>query len=154
MSRRNRVGSSGFTIIELLISLTIMVIIIGVIFSFFIFNMKSFKKGEDLSIVQSDVRMAAAYVTEELRNVNNVSLTLSTLPNALDTSLLHTKFASVNNATFLIKQEGIHYVIEFSIQGNDATMENEYTLDSNVLMNNITSSVIGSGNTLYYQKEY
>lgn len=65
----------GFTLVELLVTLAILSIVLSAAFSMGSFGNKAFKKGESKSEVQSNLRLAADYITKQLRYASNVSLT-------------------------------------------------------------------------------
>ncbi|QSX08651.1 prepilin-type N-terminal cleavage/methylation domain-containing protein [Alkalibacter rhizosphaerae] len=146
--RENR---KGLTLVELVITLAIAILILGAIFSFFFFNNSLYNKGTALSQVQFDVRMASQYVTKELRNVDEISTTDNALADSMDLTSLSAKYPLVNGISFEIVNSGTHYMVSYTIQGSDASGENNYQIDTNVLLNNITNTTPGSGSVIYYE---
>jgi prepilin-type N-terminal cleavage/methylation domain-containing protein len=145
-------NKKGVTLIELLISFAILSIILVVAFSFFLFNHRLYTKGERLSQVQFDVRMASQYVTTELRNVNEISTTDTSLTNNINLSSLSTEYPRIKSVSFEIENRGAHYAVSYTIQGSDLNNENAYQLETEVLLNNITNATTGNSSTIYYIK--
>ncbi len=78
--------SKGVTLIELMIVLVIISIVLTVSFSFFGFANRILSKGEDQSVVQQGVRMAAHYISDEIRTAKDVTI-LEVLPAEVDMGL-------------------------------------------------------------------
>jgi Tfp pilus assembly protein PilW len=149
--RKIRNDLSGLTIIELMIALAIMLLVLAIGFNFFFLTLKAYETGENLSEVQFDVRMAADFITRELRYVNSISLTDDTLANSIDTSILNNNYPSVMGVSFKIEQSGAHFIVNYVITGNNSKLNNDYILESNVLLNNINSVSTGTGLSIYYE---
>ena len=145
-------NKQGLTLIELILTFAILLIVIGVSFSFFFFNLRSFQTSEKLSQVQFDVRMASDLITSELRNVNQISLTDDTLPNSIILSKISSKYPLVKSVNFSIVNQSPNYYVSYLILGSDSNSENSYQLESEVLLNNITSATEGNDVTIYYSK--
>jgi prepilin-type N-terminal cleavage/methylation domain-containing protein len=64
----------GFTLIELIVVIAIVGLIISMAFSFYVFGSNTFTMGENQSNVQHNVRMAAKYITNELRIARTVEI--------------------------------------------------------------------------------
>lgn len=60
-------NKQGFTIVELLIGLTVLSTVIAVGYLFFFFGYNTFNTGESRSWVRANVRLAANFITDELR---------------------------------------------------------------------------------------
>lgn len=152
MKRMMKKTHKGFTLVELIVTIAILGIVLVAVFNFFIFNLNTFGKGEDLSAVQFDVRMASEFVTKELRNVTVISDTDDTLASALDLTLLSDKYSSVNSVSFEITHEGLSYFVNYTIEGNSPDGSNSYSVTTRVLLNNIKSATLATSDTLYYSK--
>ncbi len=63
---------SGFGLVELLIVLSLLVIVLTMIFTFYLFGVTSFNIGEQQSDVQQNARIAAGFITKELRIAERV----------------------------------------------------------------------------------
>jgi prepilin-type N-terminal cleavage/methylation domain-containing protein len=140
----------GFTLIELIITLAILTIVIGAISGLFTYSLRVYNKGEKLSQVQFDVRMASDYVIKEVRNTEKISLTDDTLSNTLDLSALQARYPSVKKVEFEVKFFGANYLLAFKIDGSDSNSQNDYSVSSEIILNNITNAFVGTGETLYY----
>lgn len=141
----------GVTLIELIVTLALISVVLVAVFNLFIFNKNVYTKSEELSQVQFDVRMASDMLTKNLRNVSSLSLTDNTLANEIGLSDLQSKYPSISSVSFTIVSESSRFLVEYTIVGNDATGDNQYTINSKVLLNNITSVIAGTGSTLFYE---
>lgn len=141
----------GVTLIELIVTLALISVVLVAVFNLFIFNRNVYTKSDELSQVQFDVRMASDMLTKNLRNVSSLSLTDNTLANEIGLSDLQSKYPSISSVNFTIVSESSRFLVEYTIVGNDATGDNLYTINSKVLLNNITSVIAGTGSTLFYE---
>src|SRR5690625_4857407 len=64
----------GITLLEVIIALSIMIIILQVIYSIFFIGNNSFNMTKNKGFVQNDVRMAANYITREIRNAKEIQI--------------------------------------------------------------------------------
>ncbi len=142
----------GLSIIELLIAVALLSIVLAIGYNFFFLNYKAYQTGQILAEVQFDTRMASDYITFELRNVQEVSLADTSLTHHIDVDLLQASYPKVSTISFTIVQSGTRYLIEYSLTGSDPGLINVYQINSEVLLNNISNAVTGSGDTLYYSK--
>ena len=146
----------GFTLVELIVTLAILVIILGFIFGFLIDNMNRFDRINKLSQVQFDVRMAGDFITSELRNVDEISKSDTAKPNYIDLTLIKSKYPNVKQVKFWLNKESEKYFVQYEIQGSDEKSKNQYQLVSKVLLNNISlTEVIPQENfvtKLYFKK--
>ena len=153
---RKQGTTCGFTLIELLITSVIIVVVIGAVFSFFIFNLKSYDHSEKTAIVQNDVRMASDFITKEIRNVDKISVVADVaLPETINLVILQNKFPNVSSYSFLISKEGLKYVLSFTIRGTTLKTGNVFSIDSTVLLNNIRddpSVLTPTSAAIYYNK--
>lgn len=150
--RKVQSNHRGITVVELVITLAIAILIMGAIFSFFFYNNSLYNKGTQLSQVQFDVRMASQHVTKELRNVSKISTTDTSLPALINLASLKTKYPFVSGITFQLSKSGTNAMVSYIIQGEDNNGENHYQIETDVLLNNITSNLTGSNTVIYYQK--
>lgn len=141
----------GITLIELIVTIAIFSIVIVAIMNLFVFNNKVYSRSEKLSQVQFDVRMASDYITNELRNKTDISTTDSTMTSSIDLSSLQAKYSSVKSVSFSISKEGDKYIVNYVISGSDPNGDNLYTLDTDVLLNNIKNTTESTGPTIYYK---
>ncbi len=61
-------NSSGFTLLELLISMTIGLIVLGSIFSSFTTQKKSYELQEKITVMEQNLRVPIDFITRDLRN--------------------------------------------------------------------------------------
>jgi prepilin-type N-terminal cleavage/methylation domain-containing protein len=74
-------NKSGFTLIEVIISLAILSIVLGTAYSINLFGLKSYSNSNERSDNQFSVRMASDFITRKLRYADNVSISnIETLP--------------------------------------------------------------------------
>lgn len=145
-------NSNGFTLIEIIIVIAILGIVLAMAFNFFTFNLRTYNKGENRAAVQFDVRMASDYITDELRNVNIVSVTDTALASNIGLGTLTAKYPLVTGVAFEIVTEAPKYFVEYTVSGNSTDGNNPYSLTTKVLLNNITSATVGSGTDIYFTK--
>lgn len=161
---------AGFTLMELVISLALVVIVIGLVYSFLHFLNNSFAKSGAQFQLQTNIRNASDFITGEIRNATEIEIV--TVPIAADASsqyiyienniLKHNRAGTVTNKSesilidatlFLVRKDnatGRHY-ITINLQGT--SHGEEYTLSTEILLNNI-GSITGpvSGNAIRYSK--
>lgn len=145
-------NKKGFTLIELIIVIAILGIVLTMAFNFFSFNLRTYNKGEDRAAVQFDVRMASDYITDELRNVNVISVTDTALTGSISLGALTAKYPLVTGVTFEIVTETPKFFVDYTVSGNSSDGNNPYSLTTKVLLNNITSADLGSGADIYFTK--
>lgn len=137
---KNPQNRKGFTLVELIVTMAILSIVLGAVMNLFLFNNKVYSQSENLASVQFDVRMAADFITTELRNMHGVSTENSALTNSVDLAKVKVKYPSVKNVKFKIIKQESKYLVLYSITGSDINNGNSYSLDSRVLLNNIKSA--------------
>lgn len=143
---------NGLTLIEIIIVIAILGIVLAMAFNFFVFNLRTFNKGENRAAVQFDVRMASDYITDELRNVNIISVTDSGLTHNISLGTLTAKYPLVTGVSFEIITESPKYFVHYTVNGNSSDGNNPYALTTKVLLNNITTATLASGVDIYYSK--
>lgn len=143
-------SQAGLTIVELLIAATIMMFVLAIGYNFLFLNYRAYQDAENLAEVQFDVRMASSFITGELRNVSEISLTDDSLDHQIDLTLLSNQFPNVTGIGFNLKLTGSSYLAEYTISGNNGNLTNDYTLTSSVLLNNITLATTGSDSEIVY----
>lgn len=72
-------NKNGFTLIEIIISLAILSIVVTAAYELDDFGRKTFKKSNDKADTQFDVRMAADFITKEIRYADSVQV-LNSVP--------------------------------------------------------------------------
>lgn len=141
----------GITLIELIVTIALISIVILSTVNLLLFNNKVFNRSDALSQVQFDVRMASDGLTRDLRNINKVSLTDNTLAKKVELIELQSSYPSVSSISFTIKSGGSKFLVEYTILGHDPNGNNQYSLKTEVLLNNITSATLGTENVIYYE---
>ncbi|WP_229106464.1 PilW family protein [Paenibacillus sp. 1001270B_150601_E10] len=76
---RLRLDQRGFTIIELLASMTLLMIFLALAFMAYSFGIQSFQRADQQSELQDQVRLASQIITDKLRYADEVTL-LSACP--------------------------------------------------------------------------
>lgn len=172
-SLRNRLhpaGNAGFTLMELVIVLALMVLVIGMVYTFLHFTNNSFVRGGDQFQLQTNIRTASDFVIGEIRNATEIEIV--SVPFIVDASsqyiyienkvLKHRNAGKVTDKSesvftgsepFAARKDnttGRYYAI-INLQGT--RRDDEYTLNTEILLNNI-SSITGavSGNAIRYKK--
>lgn len=84
MMKKNYFSSSGFTIAELLVTVVLSTILIGVIFSFIIFSQNTFLGTVNNADVQQNARFAVDKMTSQLRASTRVLTDLSVPSNTVE----------------------------------------------------------------------
>lgn len=148
---------NGFTLIELIVSIMIIALVIISIFTFYLFQSKTYARSVDKSQLQSELRLTSDYVSNKLRNASTISLTDSTLANRfyltgkslyLNDILLSD---SVDDILFSINPIGEKYSLDFSISGSRKNNIN-FSVSSNVMLNNahVNGATLSNNTIVYY----
>lgn len=163
-------NNKALTLIEIIVTMAILGIIIAFIFSFQNFETKIFNRTVTKSDLQSDIRTAADYIVNELRNATEISLSTPANPSnynriyinanqiAIDKADGSNEFrteaviAETDDLSFSVGTANSSYLLDFSIKATKG--EQEYQTDGRVILNNIRE-ITGntSGNTIYYIKD-
>ena len=77
------INNKGFTLIELMVTITLIVIVLSVAFSMQSFSYGIFDKGSSKADIQSNLRINANFISEKIRYASNVSI-LATKPSTFD----------------------------------------------------------------------
>lgn len=75
----------GFTLIEVIASIAILAVVISMGYSLYIYGVKSFNIGTNKINSSENMRIAADYITRELRNATSVQI-LGSIPSSPDSS--------------------------------------------------------------------
>lgn len=150
--KQNNNRIKGFTLIELVVTIAMLGIVILAVLNFFTYNLSTYSRGSEKADVQFDVRMAADLITTELRNVVDISTTDNTLNTVLDLSVISAKYPSVKSVNFEITKEDLNYFVIYTVTGNADSGNSNYEMTSKVLLNNIKTATLATGDTLYYKK--
>ena len=164
----------GLTIVELLVTLFLLILVLTMSLSFYLFSTNSFTKGTSRADVQQNVRLASELITREIRYANsleiidNSSFTPDIGYNYLytnDGNLIHinaegvvTKlFGEISSMVYftlkLERSTNGNHILNFNIEGKDN--ENIFDIGSEVLMLNlkeIEDHSTGYGTAIKYSK--
>lgn len=159
----------GLTLVELIISLALLGVVLSVGYSFYAFGNRSFDVGENRSVLQRDIRAAAAFITKEVRYTNRLRLTEfpesppredhsyifleeSALKHIDGTGSLSVKTeVNVTALAFSARTINNRIVLSFRIEGEKDGQR--YAIESEVLLLNVSSySGAPSGSTIRYRK--
>lgn len=170
-TRRIISDKSGFTLIEIMVTLAILGMVMAAAYSFFNFGNKTFTMGEERSNVRYSVRMAADFITQQLRYATHVRV-LASIPDVSEFAtggtlkgyqaiyikngtLKHinasgaeeTKFYSDNGVTlgdlnFKLSKPYLQYTIP-----NDPASNDKYSISSKLKFLNVLTEAIDTTGT-------
>lgn len=161
-------NKKGFTLIELVVTIAMLVVVVGAIFSYFIFEYKSYNKGVNLQAAQADTRLALDYVVKNTRNA--VTLSYNPASVALDEYKIYLS----SNRIYLQQNQGGtlveighsgRYIDTLTFTGNGYTLTisaigsykgETFTVSTEVLMQNMkiaeTALTSGPGSSIKFTK--
>jgi len=64
----------GLSLLELMITLSLIVVVLSLAYMYFGFGVQAFERGEKLTIAQMGVRSASDFITSELRYANQIEI--------------------------------------------------------------------------------
>jgi len=154
-----KIKQDGFTIIELMVVLVILLIVISLGYMFFDFGIRAFNRGEQRAIAQQATRTASSFISSEMRYASHITIN----PPAIDTSDDDYSYIYQNGQSVYFQDKDksiparilldssadqIAYSITFNEDLVDPThpvieyileAENIYTLTSNVFILNLAN---------------
>jgi prepilin-type N-terminal cleavage/methylation domain-containing protein len=144
---RTRISDNrGLTLIEVVISISILTIVISIIFSFMDFSVRSFEAGVDQVDEQGALRITALKLTDELRNVFEIELKSNT-QNITKSSYIYLDGSTLTlnqNSSVILLSEPVIQDINFELLINNdryvlkfELMSKEKSISSEILLNNI-----------------
>ncbi len=156
-------NDKGLTMMELLVSLAILLLVLGIGYNFYYFLNKSFKDTETKWVKQREVRKAADFINEELKTAYSLTTSNNTSPSGSEEDqfiyLSANKIMYKNGTSGAITLADSNVKIEFGRvkdkDGNDisnvinykiSSLDIDYSVDSSVLLSNMTEakSIVGS----------
>lgn len=165
LHRNSLRSKTGITLMELLISMSLLLTALGLGFGLFSYGTSTYIRGEAKSILQKDVRHAANVITQQLRYANKIEF-VSTYPEGGD-GLYHYIFydeqsrkiteytptgsikyiteSTIKNLSFTAEYKPIYgegvskMLLHFSIDSH--LNDQSYQLSSSVLLMNINTNV-------------
>ncbi|GAB6182087.1 hypothetical protein JCM14036_34060 [Desulfotomaculum defluvii] len=159
----------GLTLVEIMITLALLGIVLAVGYSFYFVGKNSFDQGESQSNIQRDIRSAAAKITKEIRNADQISNSPNTFSGQKYYSIRlegnQIIIDMVNSNGFITRQSITSPVINtlffelkpakvlrFDVVGNNGKMSKDYRISSEVYLNNLKSGTIGQITSIYFTK--
>ncbi len=167
-------NNEGFTLVELLVSLLLIGVLLGLIFFIYFYGTNTFNKGSKQTFVQQDTRIISEIITKEIRNSKAISNNLSNVLSADDNyyfellfdanQLVKKKYNKVGDVleTTRFADTLSDLSFEISSNNNDIIIVKIMTLDDNqqfstsqeILINNTDSikAFEGLANNIFYTK--
>lgn len=151
-------SQEGFTLTEVIVTIMIFSIVVGVIFSFLRSGLDTYTYGNDLIKEQASLRLAMYKLTDEVRNATDVEIVSDTVAVAY-TDFIHVdndRLIHNDNGTDIGLSEQVIDSVEFDLKLLNGkyvllvTMEgtSSETITSEILLNNISgtaTAVDGTG---------
>lgn len=154
-------NKQGFTLIELVVSLGLLLIVLAVGYMFFSYGTNTFASGEEQSNVQRDVRLICGEITRELRNVTEMSFLDTATPAAgeynyiifnssdktikvyeKNATVSHSTNSCINTFTYSIDIVDGKYVMSFNVGGTEGSRT--YSTESKVFLVNLSTTPVDS----------
>lgn len=156
-------NKKGLSLLELLIALLLLNLVLAIGYSFFYFGTRSFAIGESQSDVQQNVRMAADFITNEIRFAESLEILGSSFSFSGDynyiyineDSVIHRKEGTSTgtkilsgisenidfSVNFNISSSG-NNVLQFAVNGENA--EKTFDIESEVMLPNVRNITINT----------
>lgn len=153
-------NNKGFTLIEVVLTLTLMIIVLGITYKIFFTGNEIFTISKSQTHIQNDVRIAAEYITKELKNATfiydnaesikgeEVYYSLELKGDGSSKNLLRKTYTNISN-TKSIKENALGNFLsdlKFNPSDNSSLLsitisgkekEQDYTLEFEIMLNNI-----------------
>ena len=149
--------TSGMSLIELLITLLLLAVAIGLVSFFFAFGNGVFGRGQERSMIQNSVRLASQTITEKVKFASDIDITNSANNSYSNIGVLSgtisidgTEFGqsampgTTYTVTFSVHDASMPSLLEFTITGNTSRESYELTtvvrlLNTVLDLDNLTS---------------
>ncbi|SHI69402.1 prepilin-type N-terminal cleavage/methylation domain-containing protein [Dethiosulfatibacter aminovorans DSM 17477] len=142
-------NTKGLTLVELLISLSIVAMVISVTVMMSLIGLRSFSMSMAQSDIQYEVRRASAYITEELRNSTKISTTDSGLDDIVIDDLIDGNDSLSSNIK--IDNNVLTLYIKADKVGVGTNINTSYDLTTEILLNNYSTTMSPIDvTTIYY----
>lgn len=132
-------NKKGYTLIEVVLTLAIIGILFVLVFNFIGFGTKFFSNSETRSKIQNEINIAAYTISNTLRNVKGIS-TKETDDTGFSIFNIRSKFPKLDDVKYEVLNNNGIYSLRYTLSIK------EYTVQSEILLNNIESAVIGTSN--------
>ena len=140
MKKKLIYNNNGITLVELLISLSIAIVILGLIFSLFFFGNTTYSSGTTQNNIQTDLRLASDIIRDNVRYASDLSV-ITTNGSGLDANLNYVYLTSDSKAIKLkLVGESAKDIINFT--GTD------YILTTNFNKNGVTGNAVVFSNSI------
>jgi hypothetical protein len=160
-------NKKGLTLIELIISIALLFLVIGIVFSIHLFGVNSLTRGIAKRDLQSDMRLAMDAITKEVRYSETIDLSsgdstynhifvssnkIVVKPaSASESTLTDSIIASPSNdCKFSIEKKGDKYLLHIELTGT--FKGNTSNLETDVFLPNVkTANVISNKQEIFYK---
>ena len=153
----------GFTIVELLITLVILNIVLGLGYTYYQYSLNSFNKGSSQSIVQQDIRIGASSISNYVRFATELEIlnTTTSIPQNInnndDNNYIFVDSDGIikhrdKNGTVSIPNglsDGLDFTLNFKSVSSGKSLyfkvtdtDNTYDIETNVVILNLTTNNI------------
>ncbi len=154
-------NESGLGLVELLIVIALLGLVLAIGYNFFFFGYRVYERGETLSIIQNNSRMAATEITRTVRNSTEIGVyddltgvdnsesiiyldnSSRTIKHKVDDDVVFSTEPYVNNLQFKLIETNNRYILDIVINAEKDGRQHE--LVTKVLLNNIEASDIDDG---------
>ena len=164
--------SRGFTVAELLVAVSMLVIVLGVGYSFYYFGSNSFNVGSEQSKLQQDIRLSADCITKEVRYAAGLEI-LADASNIPETVTNEDNYIFIENGSIVLNKkegkqsipnglnDGFVFALDFKPESsgkalyfNIKDVGNKYNIESKVLILNMQNVITGEdeGTAIRYRK--
>lgn len=166
-------NNKGYTLIEAIIVIAIIVLILAVVFNIFFVSRDTFETGVSKSIIQQDIRISSSAIIDELKFAKEVSASpisgekyykLVLQPSA-ETSYNSLSIESYDDSGNLLTQRELGDYIQslsFKTTTTDSNLvrftviansgEDNMEVNSSVILNNTTTDLTTATSVVYYSK--
>ncbi|MCW3490306.1 prepilin-type N-terminal cleavage/methylation domain-containing protein [Dethiobacter alkaliphilus] len=158
-----RLNRKGLSLVELMVALSVLLLVLAIGYPFYFFGTRSFAVGEEQSNVQRDLRVAASFITRELRNATFVQIGTDTADDGYeyiylnDDNIKHLKDTTITTWTndnilslsFNIEEK--ENIVTFQITGQEGNQV--YSINSSVHLNNVKNQPEASGSLIRYSND-
>lgn len=156
----------GFTLVEIIVTLSIFLIVLAAVFSLQIMAVKTTNRTVSTRDLQAEMRLALDAIIKEVRNAPMVlSISDASVPNSFTisggklrfstdgssfTDKTNSIFMNSNDIQYSISKPGTKYVLSITMTGRNQL--SQYQLNTNIVLNNYTGSTGGPWTSLYFSR--
>ena len=140
-------GKKGFTVVELLIASSIVVITLAIILLIYISTNRSFKFGQAILNSEADLRLAMDQLTKDIRQAENISPDTVTLPISGNEFVVIIPLSISNNITYALSSDKLTRTISGSTSRLIAVDVSE--VEVSVITGNTVTITLSSTKTVF-----